>query len=783
MSLLTRYRLAAVLFIFVLLPLLAFPEILFGHRTLYWSDLSWMHYPRHIFAAEEWLAGRVPLWDPYQHTGQPLLAETQVGVLYPFSVIFLSHLSPSLELSIFILLHFTLAACFTFVLARQLGLSLAPATVAGLSFGFGGFLMAQVPNLNIMTGAVWLPLILYGIIQVDRHRSWFVALLAGVPLAMQIFTAQPQVVLYSLICAGSYGLYRMAADYFGTNSMHRRDNTYTLRTALLLLAALVSGLLLAAPQWLATLELQQLSVRSAEKSLDFLTENSLPPVMLLNLVLPSIFGNNVTGFSGGDPFQEDFIYIGFIPLLLVFFSAAQRRRRDAPFFYLLLVGGLVMALGRYTPFYRLVVQHLPGFSLFRIPSRWLLVVNLSLAILAGFGLQTILAHGIRRAQMITIAAAGALMIGAVGLARFVGPWLTAGSRMWTHFFETGYTAHTTDRLLLAGLPWLTAPAFLLIGNVMAALLLFLALGLGKLSKNIFNALLILLVCLDLMAAGGTTINPTQPNSWWHQLSGGARYVLAHVDDARVFPLGMGSERAAVRNLGHYFPSVYHVRSAGGHGSSLMLARLDTFLHQAHPVQAIQLLGVKFLLTEGAMGADVAATYPLVYNDEASFVYQNPHPLPRAFVVHNLVEVQTPDEALTYLKGTDIDPAHTVIIEASTAVPQPEQNPNAGAATIISENPQRVTVQVETAASGYLVLLDTYYPGWRATVDGQSVPIYRANTIDRAVFVPAGAHRVEFTYRPYWLRLGLWLALLDLISIAAVWYFAQKRSGSQLESGM
>jgi hypothetical protein len=61
---------------------------------------------------------------------------------------------------LFILLHFSLAALFTYILARSLHLSQPAATLAGLVFGFGGFMMAQVSNLNIMSAAAWLPLIL-----------------------------------------------------------------------------------------------------------------------------------------------------------------------------------------------------------------------------------------------------------------------------------------------------------------------------------------------------------------------------------------------------------------------------------------------------------------------------------------------------------------------------------------------------------------------------------------------------------------------------------------------
>ncbi|HXW00795.1 MAG TPA: hypothetical protein VEC93_20440, partial [Anaerolineae bacterium] len=387
--------------LFLLLPLLAFPEIIVGGQTLYRTDISWIHYPGHIFMAEEWLAGRVPLWDPYRQIGVPMLAEPQIGVLYPLRVLFLSQFSPSLELSLFILIHLSLAACFTFILGRSLGLSQAAATLAGMVFGFGGFLMAQVSNLNIMTAAAWLPLILYGVIAATRQRSWLGALLAGIPLALQILTAHSQIVFYTGLIILGYGLYRLSADFFFGPEPIKGKAGYALQTGLLVAATLINGLLLAAPQLLPSSELLQFTLRSQRRGMELLTENSLHPLMWLNLILPSAFGNNVIGFKGGDPFQEVFIYAGWLPLFLAAVSltglrSAFKTHPDRLFFLLLLAGSTLLAMGGFTPLYEYIIQYLPGFDLFRIPARWLMGVSLALAILAGLGLDKMLENGLSR---------------------------------------------------------------------------------------------------------------------------------------------------------------------------------------------------------------------------------------------------------------------------------------------------------------------------------------------------------------------------------------------------
>jgi hypothetical protein len=769
--------LVGVILLYFGLPLLSFADLIFNDQTLYWSDLSWIHYPRHIFAAREWLAGRVPLWDPYQHLGLPFLAESQVGALYLFSAIFLLPLSPSLELSLYIMLHCSLAALFTYLLARSLGMDYAPATIAGLGFGFGGFLMAQIPNLNIMTGAVWLPLILFGAIQTLKYRRWSVAMAAGIPIALQILTAQPQIVLYSLVTAMGYSIYRIIADTFTQTTSNPRQ---TIHLVALSAIPLVTGVLLAAPQWLATRELQQLSVRSTDLGLDFLVKNSLPPVMFLNLVLPGLFGNNVTGFKGGDPFQEDFVYIGVTALVFVFFSGRQLRKKDMLFFLLLLVGGIIMAVGDHTPFYEGVVQYLPGFSLFRIPSRWLMVVNLSLAILAGYGLQNILENGVSKPVLLAIPLIITAMVVWMGFLwvyqEQVSNWVGANlgeyhTRLLAAYYSNSYIPHPAYSGRLAQ-GWLVTPGpRLLLGLpvIVGAIWLY---TIRKLRSTTFSIIVVLVVALDVGSAGGTTLHPTKPTDWWHQLSGGAQHVLDNLEETRVFPLGMGSEALAVSHFGHYFPSVYQVRSAGGHGSSLMIARIGTFLDSAHPVQAIRVLGVRYILTQGMMSADAAATFPITFADDESFVYENSRPIPRALLVHQVVAATSPDEALTYFESAELDPTRTVVIEGSN-LPPPTQPTQPGQAEITRETPQVVEITTESDADGYLVLLDSYYPGWKATVDDNSTQLYRANYLVRAVFVPAGRHIVRFEYQPAPFRTGVWLALGTSLSFGIVIFFEKR----------
>ncbi|HEX8200770.1 MAG TPA: YfhO family protein, partial [Isosphaeraceae bacterium] len=87
-------------------------------------------------------------------------------------------------------------------------------------------------------------------------------------------------------------------------------------------------------------------------------------------------------------------------------------------------------------------------------------------------------------------------------------------------------------------------------------------------------------------------------------------------------------------------------------------------------------------------------------------------------------------------------------------PLPEGAVVSGTAAITREEPERVEVATDSAGDAYLVLADSFDPGWSARLDGRPVPIRPAFVAFRAVFVPAGQHRIVFTYRPAGFEVGL-----------------------------
>jgi len=147
--------------------------------------------------------------------------------------------------------------------------------------------------------------------------------------------------------------------------------------------------------------------------------------------------------------------------------------------------------------------------------------------------------------------------------------------------------------------------------------------------------------------------------------------------------------------------------------------------------------------------------------------ENPHALPRAFVTYRASPAPPAAELLAILARPSFDPLVESWVEGDAGMPaSPGAPPRGAAATIARDDPNLVELDATLTAPGLVVLADTFYPGWTATVDGAPATILPTNHLFRGVRAPAGAHRIRFEYRPRSLALGAVLSLLTALGLAA-----------------
>jgi hypothetical protein len=419
----------------VALTLLFFWKIVFTNLILVGIDSFLYFYPYKAAVAEALRAGHFPLWNPYLFMGVPLFANMQTAVLYPLNWLFLWLPAPQ-QVAASIVLHVALAGVGMLAYARRsLKLGWNGALAAAVVFGLGGFVGAQVEHVNQVAVLAWLPwaFLLLDAALAGGPSGWLslwtafpkggYALprsrragpmlgLAGV-IALMLLAGHAQTVY---ICLAALGLGAITSNVKrqtclpkdaghanvespparvaepGRAISHLQSLTSKLKplisNLLPLAIAAIAAALLAAVQLLPTLELSRLSFRSGGLPYSEVTSFSLRPWLILYTLLPP-FGADLSQVFG-EAYSEYVAYVGIIGLGLAALGAWRGWRRPGTRFFVLLAGlGLFLALGRLNPIYYVLYKIVPGFALFRVPARWMLLYAFGAAALAGIGMEQI----------------------------------------------------------------------------------------------------------------------------------------------------------------------------------------------------------------------------------------------------------------------------------------------------------------------------------------------------------------------------------------------------------
>ncbi|MCX7841110.1 MAG: YfhO family protein, partial [Anaerolineae bacterium] len=166
-------------------------------------------------------------------------------------------------------------------------------------------------------------------------------------------------------------------------------------------------------------------------------------------------------------------------------------------------------------------------------------------------------------------------------------------------------------------------------------------------------------------------------------------------------------------------------------------------------------------------------FSLAYMSDTVAVWENHNVLPRAFFVP-CAQVLNDDASLARLRDPKFDPQREVLlVDALSLRPSAACVPT-GQVEITNYQPERVEIRATTDQPGYLVLTDSWYPGWEARVNGQPAPIYRANLIFRAVPIEAGTHTITFEYRPRSLVLGASISAMSLLLVLGISFWRLRK---------
>ncbi len=723
----------AVVVLFTAITLLFFYKLLVPGRLVYQgdltsSDVTELNFPRRDLLASSLKKGSLPVWTDLIGDGFPLLAEGQTGIFYPPNLVFFGLLDSVTAYNLVVILSFILAAVVTYMFARSLGRGRYASAFAGVAFGFSGFFIARLRFMALLNGCSWLPLALYGVEKFHKTRRWRFAALTGVTLAIQLFAGFVQIFYITALAVIVFFLYRFAPDVYRAVRAKKWRRETGIAIGMIVVVFLVAALV-AMVQLVPSVQGIKSSNRSGGVTFEEATVFPMRPPHLAMFVSPFQFGNPALGTydaAKNGLFWENNAFCGVSTLLLALIALVvlvrrKGRKSSETFFWLATpLLSILIALGSSTFFYRFLWSFLPGMKIFRFPQRFLLFVVLALAMLGAIGLD--------------------YLMSLKPLRKWIGP--VAIAVVVAELFVFSITqVNTINSKELLRPPSTVAflkqhPGRYRIGHI------------GELESWKLSV-------YDVAHGWHKDLEP---------------YIIYR---AMMEPeLNMLYDVEAVASQGQY--GIYRVKNLLAFQQA---ADYRADFRAAVPDSSVRILGAQnvryvfseFLITSPLL--KMSAHVDLGKKQRGIYIYENLAEQPRVSVAGDYVAVKDiekvdPDE----LFGPSYNPSKVLLDEPP---PAGFVKGGGGKAVITSYSPREVRITADVERSGILVLADSFYPGWKAMVDGKPAQIIRANYAFRGLVLPGGRHKVVFSYTPEnYLLAGLVsiltvLALLALLVIAMV----------------
>jgi len=729
-----------------------FPSVLLGTESFFFRDYGVLGYPNIHFQRECFRSGELPMWNPYSNCGQPFLAQWGTMALYPLSLIYLLGPLPW-GLSLFCFLHLWLGGFGMYLLVRHWTKTNFGAALAGTLFVFNGVTFASFIWPNYLVTLGWMPFVV-----LLAGRAWReggrLIVVAALVATLQMLSGAPEVILFTWLIVGALWLCDLA---------HAPSSAMSLFWRIACVVLLTTGLM--AAQLLPFFDLLQLSHRDT----GFATSKwQLPLWGWADFVVPMF---NAFETPQGQYFQygQEFlssVYLGGVGL--IFAIVGVTRWPDVRLWVLLALTafGVVLAFGDQTPVYRAVRNVIPLVGVGRYPVKFLFLAAFLVPLMAGCGLAAVIQsrqRGLVYGMAVLIFVVMLTIAWAAREHRFVD------YSHWPENFRVNvnYSWEKTSpgKLLpdaIANTAWRLGFLIAVITGVVMTLrakLLALPLGVASLA----------LIVADVYFHTPNQ-NPTLPARWlawnaWPESKPMPRHGTSRVfitpqaeefltfvsstNAQRIWELKRRAEWSNL-NLLDRVPKV--------NGSSTLQIREQRLLEQALysmtnrlPVGLLDFLGVAFVSSSSSSNEWAArnTSLPLVTAGQQP-VFAN--------------EV----EAFEGLTNSAFDPRRSVylpiqaraMVAASNTVPV---NLSFSSVTLHS-----VEFEVDAPAATVVVIAQSFYPVWRATVDGESVPLLRANGAFQALAIPAGKHRVSVNYSDAKFRAGAAVSVAFFLVCGLVW---------------
>ena len=812
-----------------------FYDLFEGRYLLTERDLGPYFIPPRFFWVESLKYGDFPLWNPFQFSGQPFFANAQNAILYPLNGLFFL-LPFDVAFNTIILLHFFLGGLFTYLFLKDLKVNSTGALISGLIFMLSGYLLSVHSLLTILLSSAWTPLIMMFFRRAINGKGFKNGIFTAILITISFLGGGIEIVygnffvLLMMVIFSPFPYIEFVQDKPRRYKFLYIFPAYWKRIRSLFIVSILF-LSFSAIQLFPFLELFHHSIRGDGISYQEATIWSFAPKDTLLFFLPDAYGYWLdmkrywtsqcwlkTLYTGGLPFV----------LSLIFFFAPQpspllqpgdgiRERslspswkkdevkgfgKDWKLYLALMLFSLFLSLGKYNPLYIFLFKYVPFFNGIRYPVKFLYIFIFILSVTAGLGFQKLSEYskdgeGKRFKHLFIIFSliSGSLLLFSVLGHKEVEHFLRLKGIDFPDFNPLSINLHHAQRFLF----------------YIALFFLLLRVGYEVRWKGWVKVLLLIFLATDLFGNMGfygkeKTSDYFQKTKILEMISsdkGHFRVLTTEKTTSMDTFILIDSTLPLLHLKEKHLPSMnllYRLNNIWG--IDVIRAKRVDDLYRAFTSapsistnQLADLYGIKYVVSVTPLEGDLR--FELIYarleglegkrenllKENTIKLYKNRNPLPRTWLVKDY-KVMDSNAILSVMTQKEFDPRKEVLLEEtppSLTLSRRGARVSGGEAEIISESNNRVQILTKSREDSFLVLSDTYYPGWKAFVDGKETKIYRADYTFRAIPLNAGTHRVEFVYDPISFKLGAGVTLLGILGCFGMGWVARRRGRANRKS--
>jgi len=820
----------AVLALFFL-SLFFFYDLLEKGFLLIERDLGPYFIPPRFFWVESIKHGSFPLWNPYQFSGQPFFANPQHGVLYPLNIVFF--IFPfDIAFNAIIILHFFLGGLFTYLFLKDLKVNSTGALISGLIFMLSGYLLSVHSLLTILLSSVWTPLIMLFFRRAINGQGVKNEIFTAILITLSFLGGGIEIVygnffvLLIMVVFSPFGYAKSVGDKprrykFLSNTPVSKFlcsvPIYWGRTKSLFVVSILF-LFLSAVQLFPFLELFHHSIRGNGIPYPEATTWSFAPKDILLFFLPDAYGYFLdakkywvaqcwfkTLYTGGLPFILSLVFF-LTPLHQTPRSEENDRVKGGSnyktLFLLLMLFSIFLSLGRYNPLYPFAFKYVPFLNGIRYPAKFLYIFILVLSVATGLGFQKLSEYSKENEKkslkhlliIFSLMSGSFLLFSALGY-KEVEHFLRLKGIDFPDFNYLSFNLHHAQRFLF----------------YLALFFLLLRVGYEVRWRGWVKVLLIVFLVADLF--GNMGYYGKERTKDYLRKTKSLEIISLDKGNYRVFSTGKTismdstilindptySNLLKERNL----PSMnlfYSLHDIWGIDVIRVkrtneLYMLFTAAPSISTTNLIDLYGVKYITSITPL--EGKNKFELIYarieglqgkrkdllKENTIKLYKNRSPLPRAWLVKDF-KVMDSQTILWMMIQKEFRPDREVLLEEEPHFPIPfprGREGTAGGVNLLPGTNNRLVLETRAEGNCLLVLSDTYYPGWKAFVDGKETKIYRADYAFRAIPLSAGTHQVEFIYDPLSFKLGALFTFLGIMGCIAIYMFRKKTDDTRVHS--